>query len=95
MYEVGPMIVRCCKECPFFQTILLALFANKPNSGLCGYDGVRDAKALETLGLPPGPERDIAKASADRRMIVRDNTTIPDQCPLHTKDIVLTLDGGD
>jgi len=88
------MTVRCCKDCPFFQTILLALFANKPNSGLCAYDGVRDAKALETIGLPPGPERDAAKASADRRMIVRDNQTIPDRCPLRTNDIILTLGNG-
>jgi len=77
-----------------FQPILLALFANKPDAGLCGYDSVRDAKALETIGLPPGPERNQAKLSADRRMIVRDNNTIPDKCPLRSRDIVLTLDNG-
>jgi hypothetical protein len=90
------MTIRRCKDCPFFQTILLALFSAKPESGLCSYDGVRDAKALEAIGLPPGPERRAAKISADRRMIVRDNTTIPEMCPLRTKDIVLTLGtGGD
>jgi hypothetical protein len=86
------VIVRCCKECPFFQIIMLAVF--RPDSGLCGYDGVRDAKSLDTIGLPPGPERNMAKLSADRRMIVRDNNTIPDKCPLRSRDIVLTLDNG-
>jgi hypothetical protein len=36
----------------------------------------------------------MAKLSADRRMIVRDNNTIPDKCPLRSRDIVLTLDNG-
>ncbi len=88
------MIIRCCKDCPLFQSILLAIFANKPDSGLCGYDSQRDALALEPIGLLPGPERTAAKASADRRMIVRDRNTIPEKCPLRTKDIVLTLENG-
>ncbi len=85
------MVVKRCKECPFYQDILLAVLANKPNSGLCGYDAGRDGLALVPRGLRPGPERDEAMASSARRLIVPNNNTVPDKCPLRAKDIVLTL----
>lgn len=86
------MIIRCCKECPFFRFTVLALFAGG-NSGVCGYS--RDDETLVTgetvIGMEPGPAREAAARRAVTRMPILNSQEVPSGCPLRVKDITLTL----
>lgn len=86
------MIIKACKECPFFQNTLLAMIATKGVGGVCSCDGKNDRNIHVDLGLNPGTEEyDKNRRDAWRRMKIPDPTTIPDACPLRTADVTITL----
>ena len=85
------MIIQKCDDCPFFSTNLLALFRNT-HSGFCGYDSATDAQVPAHTQFGPGtPEHEVALRAWNARLPVPDRRTLPDACPLRTRDIRLTL----
>jgi len=89
------MIVRACRECPFRQKPMLsgvmALFSGDTGRGFCGYDSASDSVIVVEMGIPDGSQRrDMMRRAAGRR-VIEDVNTIPDACPLHNKDVVVTL----
>lgn len=84
------MIVKCCANCPFFHSSFLSLLIDA-EGGHCGYDAKLDALARSPFGLPPGPDRDAAITSSERRLRVKNRTELPDNCPLIKQPIILTV----
>ncbi len=93
------MIIKCCKECPFFQESPLSagfmgILIPSQNWGTCGYNPDDDSLVWEFgLGMTPSPEKDAAQKRARSRLAVLDKHTIPSGCPLRTRKITLELAG--
>jgi hypothetical protein len=88
------MIVHSCRQCPFFQEVPLGKlleFLAPIKSGLCGYRQADDTLVVVQLGLRPGPQHQEMVTRAKERMPVPDRDRIPDGCPLHRRDIVISL----
>lgn len=90
------MIVKSCSECPFYRLtpilgVIVKFLGAAPKSGWCCYE--RETKTIlePELGLPPGPERDAMMARLGARMIIEDNTVVPNGCPLRDGDLIVTL----
>lgn len=83
------MIIRSCKECPFFVVTVLSMFTR--GAGVCSYDKERGAKALAPFGLPDGPERAAAIESTNRQLPVVNASKVHECCPLYQGPITLTL----
>lgn len=88
--------VKSCSECPFFaQTggALLAALIAKP--GKERLYGVCDAPSESGLRHHPvsaiGPGAALNRDRLERRLKIRDGTTLPEACPLRTQDVLVTL----
>jgi len=88
------MIIRACRHCPFFQELPLSgllKFLGPVKHGACGYMAADDSLVVVELGLRPGPERDVTMARLKARLEIPDRDLIPDECPLHKRDITVSL----
>lgn len=84
------MIVKSCLECPFFQTSLTTL-VSAPDGGVCSYSKEEDATVHIRFGMRAGVERDQMMARAAKRLHVKDARVVPPACPLHERDVVITV----
>jgi len=95
------MTIKCCHDCPFSAGIpLIGMIAevlsdkNDPltlaKAGTCNFDKDTARIVRVRLGLV-GPEREQMLKEASKARPVKDRNTIPDDCPLRTGDIVVTL----
>lgn len=82
------MIVRCCKECPFFKVSMIAILARGPNAGICFYDPVGDRLR---------PEFDITSSTdpigtISKWLLINQKDLVPpSECPLRIKEVVVSL----
>jgi hypothetical protein len=83
------MIIKCCRECPFYQKTLLTLLAGK--AGMCGYDAKDDSLVSFDLDMEPGPARIERLRRAHNRMVIDNDRGVPTGCPLREKDVTITL----
>jgi len=87
------MIVRSCRQCPFFHPMsgIMSLLLGPFKTGMCNYFVEDDSLVVVDLVMPPGPERDAMTARARARLVIDDHDHIPEACPLHTRDITISL----
>jgi hypothetical protein len=83
------MVVKRCKECPFFQETLFSLISRK--AGLCAYSPSDDTMVVVDTSMPEGPARDEMRRKGQARLPIRDREVVPEACPLRTLDVVVTL----
>jgi len=82
------MVVTKCKECPFFHETLVSLLAKE--GGVCAYD--RDSQTIlkPDLEMTPGPAKSALAERLNRRLRIRDQNQLPDQCPLRSGPITVS-----
>lgn len=89
--------VRNCSECPFFKQTMMSLFAGiamskdgvDPLVGECDFptsSGVR-WKAFGAVG----PDAEALRDAKMKRKRVRDGNQLPEECPLRSADVTVTL----
>ena len=85
------MIVKACKDCPFFHATALAMLA-RSEGGVCSYDRKHDRNVTLDLTLTPGsPGHYENRRAAWERMKIANPTVVPQECPLRTNDVIVTL----
>lgn len=84
------MIVKSCRRCPFFTTTMLSLLASS-KGGECTYRKADDSLAIMDMTTPEGTDREEMRTRVAQRLRVTDASLIPGACPLHDRDIVVTL----
>lgn len=90
------MLIRRCKECPFFQETMgsfLSVVSGRADTpqGVCGYHVESDSLVTFQGGMPPGREYDAMIHRAWERRKILDAQSVPPNCPLRQKDILITL----
>lgn len=88
------MMVRACKECPFFGytvgSLLRGLMEGGGRPGVCTYDAVEDKIIRPDLEDEPEQQRQSVNRMA-QRMLIHDSDVVPDGCPLRKHNIVIAL----
>lgn len=93
------MTIRCCADCPFFGGVPLisalseALSGSEGSlakAGTCNLDRDTGTMIRVRLGLV-GPEREEMVKAVRKRTLVTDRDTTPDDCPLRSRDVIVTL----